>query len=862
MRDADVPPGFKPLAADLVCAWREFVGSDAMWARMRVRPEGPSPSPSVADALYAALGSETLSIEWAVRCGASVVAVASAAARCCAAAIDQDAGGGGAGPLAWAALFDACVLLLCVDMPRADETDTAGGCDAFVRLLRARSPHTVHCPATRTDECPVETIWLFRDTFLMGPMRSGGSAVVSRGGGAATTAARGTDDADDGDGDDNGDGADDATAAQGTEGPRVCEHLPASIPASVYARHDRQDAVFTMLNKGWPHKLQHHETYNVVVSLLADAGHHGSMGSGSRVVARRIPAATVALCRWWAYARLGRWPGDTPLCDWSARATLVRDTDFCLARAGGNGGDDDDDDDTAAAAGDPATATRVLTAAERSLWRVRILGTRVDVDPDERAAVRARHVAGATLAIQAVVIESVRRLAPLRQYLLNHSRWADFERESAAARRAWRDAPCGETPVPAFFSDLMTMAPRDTDPNMWLVHVGRYLRSRNVTAAPLPPAVDRSFRIGIAAIPDLMRLAWPLVAVARAAAAAAAAPGGGGAGSTTAATDLLRGMTRADILEVQYYVGYATATGEPRAEWDARVPMLTVCGALALAEVVRAALAGCGVDTTGCVLVFKAIRDLYVCTTGPRVQATVLVRTLMQYNPRVAGLLVALHNVCVDHAVLRSTPLDAHTTALQVAARSRRVGIFSGGRDDWLLVCHHCKRPHTLVSEFEARPVSGTSGARGSATAASKRARASLSDHGFRKVAVDVRGQMTLMCNQRLDGVRELVYPVPLTGRMVWFKTRCYTICPQCGAPMQFNPQLCAYVNYTFACANCTALVADHRRAVAAAAAVATADPDAVNAAAAAAATGPRSRRAVVSVVRRVRVPAAKPPAA
>lgn len=843
MRDAGVPHGFSgAVRADrpLVRAWRAFVGNDAMWECLC--SGAPTADASTAASLVGALrdvGSVPADPPDEARARRTAITIAVAAARWCdTQAAAAAAGDGGVSTAQWAALFDACVVLLCTHLSEPQ-------CATFTALLEARSPHAAQFPPTRVDECPVDTVWLFRDAFLMGPMRSGGSAVLSQRASAAQQAAaeatRGTKDDDDdpataaaagvNDDDDADDdaavppvapsaaaaAARDGGAGEDAEQRRPCEHLPVSIPPAVYARHDRQDAVFTLLHKGWPHKLQPHETHNVVTALLSTTagGSGGGGGSGgiltghtNRVYARRTPAAAVALCRWWAYARLGRWPGDEPMRDWPARVALVAETDHRLAQF------------------DPGRGV-AMPPSDRASWRVRILGT--DARTEAR---RARFVAGATLSIQAVVIESVRRLAPLRQYLVNHSRWADFERASVAARRAWCALPNGAMPVPAFFSELMAMAPRDTDPNMWLVYVGRCLRSRDIAAVPLPPAVDRSFRIGIAAIPELMRLAWPLVNVAR---AAKRPPG----------------MTAHAALEVQYYVGRVTATGAQRPEWDPRVPAITVCNALALAEVIRAALEGCGVDATGCVTVFKAIRDLYVCTTGPRVQATALVHTLMEYDPRIARVLVALHNVCVDHLVLRSTPLDAHTTALQLAARARRVGSFSGGRDDWLLVCHYCRRPHTLVSEFDARPVPGTAlssenSARLVAVAA-KRARTSLSDHGFRKVAVDVRGGMTFMCNQRQDGARELVYPFALTGRIVWSNMRLYTICPQCGSAMQLNPQLCAYVNFTFACANCTALIADMR-----------ANNAAMATAAAPADASASKPRAALAVTRRVRLP---PPA-
>lgn len=780
------------------------------------------------------------------RLRATVAAVRDAARALCESADDRrDA-------RAYAALFDACVVLQCTPLLAASAAEEPTE-QAFVAFLRARSPHWRQFPADRTDECPIATMWIFRDAFLMGPMRSGGSAQTPHATPAAeeasatATAAAATSttaaapamrdpaeaalEADDA-----------AFAAARTEGPRGCEHVPVPVPAAVYARYDRLDTVFVMLHKGWPHKLQQHELANLVATLLdvlrreeqrarrtvagdteadaADASasaHHEAFAeprsrragvhmtqqrNSARLAARRTIEGARRMCRWWAYARLGRWPGDVPLMDWDERAELVRAIDWYDADAG--------DPAAAAAAHHRATAAeaaRARATASAGAWLRRILGD---------TATRASHVAGATLALQAVVIESVRRLAPLRQYLLNHARWAAFEEASVAARNAWRAQPCGRAPVPAFFSELTTMAPRDTDPNMWLIYVGRCLRSRGVLAAPLDPAVDRSFRIGIAAIPDLMRLVWPLVAATRAAAAGErVAPGG--------VTDPVA------LREIQYYVGRLTATGAPRSEWDARVPPLTVCSALALGEVIRAALAASGVDATGCAIVFRAIRDLYVCSTGPRVQATALVNTIMRHNPRIATILVALHNICVDHAMLHSTALDAHTTAMQVAARARRVGVFSGGRDDWLMVCHNCRRPHTLVSEFDARPVGGSDGDAATASASAPGARPgtrrrvnSMNDHGFRDVAVDTH-DMTFMCNQRGDGVRELVYPVPQTGNIVGFHSLLYTICPQCGVPMQFNPQLCVYVNFTFACANCSALVLQRRAAAAASTAAAAA---------------------------------------
>jgi len=924
----NVPRGFQPTRArPLIEAWLAFLGGgggdDGLW--ISLCEAVPDASESGSDTAVARAGRMALAAlrpfapEWGVRCGTAIAAVARAAACLCAATPETAR----AERRRFAALFDACVALFRVPLPPALAADAAAMAAAgtaatvapewrattaasvawLTALLHARAPFTVQFPADRTDECPVDTLWIFRDAFLMGPMRSGGSAPSSHGAATAAMAASaaaatarsspvragrgrrrrrtrtrkaalhsdtGSDSAgSDSDGDDSdGDPDVDALAVGGASGAmdsdeafrlqdatRGCEHVPVSMPPAVYARYDRTDTIFTLLHKGWPHKLQPRETINVVMALLSPAsspGHATAPGADragarartatQRAAARRTGVAAVALCRWWAYARLGRWLDDAPLMDWNERAQLVCAVDVDLAGAGVGG------------------ATE-MTPAQRGAWFARILG-----DTHADAFARARHVAGVTLALQAVVIESARRLVPLRRYLVHHSRWEAFEGASAAARAVWRSRPHGCTPVPAFFSELMAMAPRDTDPNMWLIHVGRCLRSRNVRAVPLPEHVSVAFRIGVAALPDLMRLAWPLVDATRTEASVSAAEsaaggdgGGGGGGGGGHEWPVVAGMTHAASVKVQHYVGRMTATGAVRPEWDARIPALTMCHALALSEVIHAALLAYGIDAGGCAMVAAAIRDLYVCTTGPRVQAMALVNTIMRVSPAIAGVLVALHNICVDIGTLRSTALDAHTTALQVAARLRRVGPFSGGRDDWLVVCHNCRRPHTLVSDFEARiapgrvpPGAALDIAIDAALTEAVRCRAagdiaeaerleaqaagvemqrsrrsgggasgvgwgggggggggggvSMRDHGFRKIAVDVH-DMTFMCNQRASPRRELVYPIPMTGKLVWFHSRCYTICPQCGAPMQLNPQLCAYVNFTFACVNCTALV-------------------------------------------------------
>ncbi len=954
-----VPPGF-PQNVRLIRSWRAFVGP-RLWTRLCA---SLPPKPFILiDALWKY-------VERARgRVTRSVLAVMSAAARCCEAQKDDRI------QRAFAALFDACVELLPLTSTEPWHPEITHWC----AWLDEHGYHAVRFPADRIHECPVSVVWAFRDAFMMGPMRSGGSAAP----GAAPPAPPPPPP------------PPAATRETGETGPRrACEHVPVPVTPAAYEGYERQDAVFALLHKGWPHKLQPRETQRLVSTLLLsavpmDAGaarakiakdarareaehrmmnefmrqpragvgdaaapsgasdlalrlkrnddnlkellarvprscvgddnlgellkqlrrpraggddsdgddddddrggeehteeivkrakralakkrekrallrydtdsvraHDGNEstekdeddtdededpppsstrrrgGNGAhpstdaahrRALARRAPLARECLCRWWAYARLGRWPGDVPLMNWGERIALVKAVDVA--------GRDQPPEGVPKRTEDTFNVDVEWNGAVD--WCARILMRR----PQSRAcapAVRAQCVTGVTLAMQAVIIESVRRLAPFRVYLCIHSRWEDFERASTQARNAWRAAG-GLNPVPAFFSDLMAMASRDTDANMWLIHVGRCLRSRGITAAPIPDDVKDAFSIGIAALADLARLVWPLVIATRRVALGLAVTAGG--------------PTAYEDRQVQAYVGRMDASGNVRSEWDTRIPAVTICHAIALSEVVRATLAACGVDDGGCSAVFHAIRDLYVCTTGPRVQANALIRSLERTRPQIMALLVALHNVCVDRMVLQTTPLDAYTTSMQIRACAARTGLLSGGRGDWLAVCHECAWPHTIVSKFDTAPTPGRAvgvtvapsrhsrvhqyfhllsatefantkppeprgrarGAKPAAVSAGMPPLPAPPEHGFEDVSVDTHN-LTYVCNaDRSNGARVRIYPVHLTGVMAWFQSRCFTICPQCGVAAQINPQRCAYVNFTFSCARCTARVNQQR---------------------------------------------------
>lgn len=813
----------------------------------------------------------------------ATLAVASAAAHACARAIKR---ADSQAARTFAALFDACVEFLPW-APGAVPADAAARArllserlDTHCERVRARGWHGARFPPERTEECPAELLWTFRETFLVGPTRSGGSVAStaqhprSRGGrggssaaaaaAAATTTAtsraamRTANDAGDDD-DDEDDGAydDDDDESPDEDGnfsrkrklpeppppdipePRAlplgapCAHVAVAATVATYAGYDRADAVATLLHKGWPHKLQLREVANITASLLRDwpVAQRGPLhrprasgGSARTRDARRTATAAESLVRWWTYAALGRWENNTPLTDWALRARLVHAVDLrrfdeidwhALIMRGeitapptnGHGAQANTTSAEAAAAvlGIDPLAPRQRGTAHTRYTRAQINGAH-------------GHVVGATLAIQAVVVACVRRLAPLRVFLCTNGRWERFENASCAALEEWR-ARGPLTPahdIPRFFTELMNVAPRDTDPNSWLVYVGRCLRSRGITAASLDPAVERAFRIGIAAVPDIARLAWPMVQFAR--------------GEHVAVLSD-RGAASAEALaRIYWYVGRDTAMGSRRPEWDANVPVLTMCAALALAEVVRAALLASGVEANGCEIVFNALRDMYVCNTGPRVQATRLVERLAAHDARILNLLAALHNVCATRVALCVSPLDSYTAAAQTAARA---GVFSGGRDDWLLACHTCRRPHTLVSGSETRGTQAggmlslewaytrernagrwmhmrnrvsveTSAATSAAVpSASRHTHHPTGDHGFRDVAIDTH-DMVLLCKRQQPSVREVLYPIHLTGRIVWLHGRCYTMCPLCGTPAQLNPQRCAYVGRTFACDVCS----------------------------------------------------------
>ena len=834
-----MPPGFPRVgrrAALLRRTWVPFVGP-RLWATLCHTARITVPTPDTVARVDTALaharawwGSDDL-------VGCSILAVMRAAAYACEAAHGSADGV----QRALAALFDACVDLLPTDAElAAPHAHVRARVGPWCAALAKRGWHATQFPSDRVAECPVSVVWLFRDAFMMGPMRSGGSA-------ASTTAPPPS-------------AAGDPTmaAAAAASAPlappppvvdpsggagRMCEHVPVSIPTAVYAGYDRHDALFALLHQGWPHKLQPREITRLVRTLLDEGARLDLFFATSarqrpaptaptetrQLLLRRVHAARAFLCRWWAYARLGRWPGDVPLMDWSERVQLVRAVDLrALATVPPTHWGPETADGGAVLRTAPWREWILFESRTAQLATAAAAATAAADAPQRK---RRLHCAtGVTLAMQAVVIESVRRLAPLRWYLHNHSRWAEFETESIRARNEWRRTPLAlrhTVEPPGFFSDLMAMASRDTDPHMWLVHVGRCLRSRGTTAAPLSDPVERAFRLGIAALPELARVAWPVVTATR--------PDAPGVGSPVMrpapapgdhATVGARGAKLSYAMrQIQIYVGRLAPSGEVRPEWDARVPTATMAFALALGEVYSAALAACGVDAAGCSAVFRAVRDLYVCTTGPRVQATALVAQLELTHPRILPLLVALHNVCVDRMTLRATPLDAHTTVMQM--RAQRSMTVAAGRADWLMVCHNCARPHTLVVEFDARARAalqlarlGCAVASTGSSAAHKRAAAAaaanagdtgapqfvplpVTDHGCTDVSVDVH-EMAYVCNARPDGAYEPIYPVKMTGLMVWFQSRCYTVCPQCGRPAQINPQQCAYVNGTFACARCT----------------------------------------------------------
>lgn len=853
-----MPPGFPRKgrrAAALRRVWVQFVGPRLWGILCRIKTHAPG----VADRVDRAL--QFARVWWGRSdpVGASILSVMRATACAC-----ESAGPSPEGTQrAYAALFDACVDLLPTPAElAAPENHVRADVAEWCAALRARGWHATQFPSDRIAECPVEIVWTFRDAFMMGPMRSGGSAASAASAapfqatpGQFTPAAHLTAHAQR--------MAAPAARAEIYGGGRLCEHVPVATPTSVYAGYDRHDGVFALLHQGWTHKLQPREILRLANALLeggaqldrffAAHARTGAVPSASasksapaevrRALLRRVHVARACLCRWWVYTRLGRWPGDVPLMDWTERILLVRAVDL---RAHGSRGNPPH--------WAPEAADGIQVAPDAP-WREWILCESAhDASGSVDQKLRRQTCAtGVALAMQAVVIESVRRLAPLQWYLKNHSRWSEFETESIRARNQWRRVPLDrrhEHEPPAFFSYLMTLASRDTDPHMWLVHVGRCLRSRGIVAAPLSDSVERAFRMGIAALPELARVVWPIVMATREAAEAEAA---------TEAAGKRPGKPGYAMRQIQCYVGRLAPDGSVRFEWDLRVPPATMAYAIALAEVYGAALKASGVDAAACSDVFRAVRDLYVCTTGPRVQATALVAQLEATHPRLLPLLVALHNVCVDRLTLRTLPLDAHTASMQRSAVESLS--ISAGRADWLMVCHQCTRPHSIVVEFNSRaraafylarhgfivphaagsasasakacaaaiaaatghaggaPSTARRGARSASSAVSRGAGDAavalggadffplpVTDHGYDDVSIDVH-DMAYLCDVRKDGRREPIYPLKMAGLLVCFRARTYTVCPQCARPAQINPQQCEFVNGTFACARCSGQV-------------------------------------------------------
>lgn len=149
---------------------------------------------------------------------------------------------------------------------------------------------------------PADLIWTFRETLLLGPMRSGGSSSKTRDDAKAKTAAA-PDAKEAKPGGGGGGGAKRSRLSGGGGASGGCARIQ-STPGGVHSsRFSRQDAVFRIVKNGWPQKIQPMVVLKLIYRMLRVSSSFNPHREKTHVVAGPSASATDAPAEplWSAY---------------------------------------------------------------------------------------------------------------------------------------------------------------------------------------------------------------------------------------------------------------------------------------------------------------------------------------------------------------------------------------------------------------------------------------------------------------------------------------------------------------------------------------------------------------------------------